>query len=192
MKPSIVPLTPITPWPETTRLFYLPNLDGERGNDTRFEMRELLRELLSAHGHASPEELLELERRPYHPELHINISHCKDAGLIGWALKPLKIGVDVEQVERIQTHLIRRVSLPGEISEAPRPELLWSAKEAAFKSRSDAVEVISSVEIFDWHALGDQTWSFKARVAQDKNTVLGAGEICLIQRHSTAFFLANH
>jgi len=185
-------LTPVSTPTDTAYLFFHRSFNGERGNDSRTEMRHQLLELLSANGQAAPEELLDLNRRPFHPDVNLSLSHCRDAGLIGWVSKPLKIGVDVEQLARIESHLVRRVSTREEMDISPRFELLWSSKEAAFKSRSDAIEVISSVEVFDWQGLGDDTWSFKTRLAHDKTTTLGTGEIRLIQGHTVAFFLADH
>jgi hypothetical protein len=106
--------------------------------------------------------------------------------------KPSRIGVDVEQVSRIRAHIIERVSSSKEISEAPKQEFLWSAKEAAFKSHSDTVEVISSVEVFDWQSRQRDVWSFKARLHEKETTLLGTGELRLIEGHTAAFFLANH
>jgi hypothetical protein len=99
--------------------------------------------------------------------------------------------VDVEEVSRIKPHIIDRVSSSQEISAAPRHEFLWSAKGAAFKSHSDTVEVISSVEVFDWQSRQRDVWSFKARLHEKEATLLGRGELRLIEGHTAAFFLAD-
>ena len=113
-----------------------------------------------------------------------------DAGLIWVGPKPASIGVDIEDLMRLKTSLTARISSPSEMSTAPRWELLWSCKEAVFKALP-AVNVLSSVEIFDFLPLQNDVWRFRARETKTQAVLQGHGEVRLILGHTLAFFILN-
>ena len=73
-----------------------------------------------------------------HPEIHFNMSHCKEAAICILSNKP--VGIDVESVDRCRESLIRYTMNDEEarmIAEAEKPEVaftrLWTMKEAVVK-----------------------------------------------------------
>lgn len=176
----------------TPSLYYIQDFMGLGGDKSRIEFRQVLSSLLVAQGFEAPPQLLDISKLPQHPALSVSLSHCRDAGLIGWIPQPFRIGVDVEQWERISEVIIRRVAPESEVLEAPEPRWLWSAKEAVFKSQSETVKLMSSVEVFDWQERHANVWSFKARSSHDKQVFAGMGEIRLIEGHSVALFRTDH
>ena len=73
-----------------------------------------------------------------HPDIHFNISHCKDA--VACAIDDSPVGIDIESVGRYKDELARYTMNDEEIAKiaaAEDPELvfieLWTKKEAATK-----------------------------------------------------------
>ncbi|MBR5657286.1 MAG: 4'-phosphopantetheinyl transferase superfamily protein [Prevotella sp.] len=73
-----------------------------------------------------------------HPDIHFNLSHCKEAAICAIGDHP--VGVDVESVRRYDETLARHVMNDQEmerIMQAERPEVmftrLWTMKEAVVK-----------------------------------------------------------
>ena len=73
-----------------------------------------------------------------HPDIHFNISHCKDA--VACAIDDSPVGIDIESVGRYKDELARYTMNDEEIATiaaAEDPELvfieLWTKKEAATK-----------------------------------------------------------
>lgn len=82
--------------------------------------------------------------KPYladHPDIHFNLSHCKDAVMCVVDDRP--VGCDIESIERKpDLALLKRTMSPAEqekvfASSAPKIEFmkLWTAKEAVLKQR---------------------------------------------------------
>lgn len=74
-----------------------------------------------------------------HPQIQLNISHCKNAVLCGIGSKPL--GVDVETIRPMRERVLRRVltaSEQQEILQSESPELcflrFWTLKESFVKA----------------------------------------------------------
>lgn len=108
--------------------------------------------------------LLELARRPRLPGWSISISHCPSVG--GWVALPgsNRVGLDIEELSRIQLPIVRRISEKSEIQCAPRPEFIWCAKEAFYKGLdSDQPQVISELGIGDWTQESDSSYSYIGR-----------------------------
>lgn len=185
-------VVPLEGTPPGVKLFYIKDILGLGGDQSRKDFRKLLKDLLKSNGLHEEGDYADLLLLPQHSQVAISLSHCRDAGLIGWATKPSRLGVDVEQWERISEVIINRVAPAAEVAACPQPRLLWSAKESVFKSQSDTVKLISSVEVFDWQVLESNRWSFRARLADSKENLTGRGEIRLIEGHSVAFFLTDH
>lgn len=73
-----------------------------------------------------------------HPDIHFNISHCKDA--VACAIDDSPVGIDIESVGRYKDELARYTMNDEEIAKiavAEDPEVvfieLWTKKEAAMK-----------------------------------------------------------
>ena len=73
-----------------------------------------------------------------HPDIHFNISHCKDA--VACAIDDSPVGIDIESVGRYKDELARYTMNDDEIAKiatAEDPEVvfieLWTKKEAATK-----------------------------------------------------------
>lgn len=73
-----------------------------------------------------------------HPDIHFNISHCKDA--VACAIDDSPVGIDIESVGRYKDELARYTMNDEEIAKittADDPEVvfieLWTKKEAAMK-----------------------------------------------------------
>lgn len=73
-----------------------------------------------------------------HPDIHFNISHCKDA--VACAIDDSPVGIDIESVGRYKDELARYTMNDEEIAKiatAEDPEVvfieLWTKKEAATK-----------------------------------------------------------
>lgn len=98
--------------------------------------------------------MLDLEQLPTTKNLFFSISHMKHHG--GYAVSDEKIGFDVEDISRISTQVVERITSSSEIFKAPQLEFLWSAKEAVFKVASPIDNlVIKDVEITGWSAMDD-------------------------------------
>lgn len=192
MTTSLEPIVPLSPDASPLKMFQLSLHPQDSINQRRLFVRRYLKELLEQHGIATTSDLLDLGHRPVHPSIHISISHCEDTAVLGWCPRPHLVGVDVETLSRLSPPAIARVTTPYEQEIAPKPEMLWSAKESAFKAHSDTVKLVSSVEIIDWVSLSPDVWRFKTRSAQSKESLAGFGEIRLTMKHSMCFFLGTH
>lgn len=124
--------------------------------DYRMKIREgLLKRLeqLAPLSEQQREEILDLMRIPFHPQVGISISHNKKCG--GFALNPREaLGFDVEIVGRVKDKVVARASSANEYVGAPSPASLWTAKEAALKSfhgAEQAPEVLGQVEVGEWN-----------------------------------------
>lgn len=99
------------------------------------------------------EVMLDLMQIPQHPLAGISISHNRKCG--GYALNPESgnLGMDVEVVARVKSGVVARASETEELTNAPSPAALWTAKEAALKSFNGvtgAPEIIADVHIGNW------------------------------------------
>lgn len=78
------------------------------------------------------------------PEIHFNISHCKDAIAVAIDTKP--IGIDIESIRQPSPALLSYTMSEAEIVEinqSPNPDqsftMLWTKKEALFKYMSTGI-----------------------------------------------------
>lgn len=79
------------------------------------------------------------------PDIHFNISHCKNAILVAIDQRP--IGIDVERIVTPKESLVEYTMTSEEansIHEAPYPEIrfteLWTQKEALLKLRGTGIQ----------------------------------------------------
>ena len=73
-----------------------------------------------------------------HPDIHFNLSHCRDAVVCAIGNEP--VGIDVESVREYRESLVRYTMNDSEVAQieaAQNPAMaftrLWTMKEAAFK-----------------------------------------------------------
>lgn len=93
-----------------------------------------------------------------HPEIHFNMSHCREAALCVVSNQP--VGVDIESIRPYKESLVRYTMSDDEVQcilAHPRPEVeftrLWTMKEAKLKRsgegiRSDMKAVLTGDEVF--------------------------------------------
>ncbi len=187
---TIQPLSLPPYWPISSQVFLVSDIQQDHTTESRRDFRKLLQHQLQVAGISPSTDLLDLSQLPKAQGHFISLSHCATAGVFGWSER--RLGLDIEVLTKIKSHLVERVSTTQEISEAPHLSYIWCAKEAVFKSHSETIKVVSSVEIFDWTLQATNIWNFKARLTKDTKTLLGAGEIRLIGAHVLCFFLTDH
>ncbi len=80
-----------------------------------------------------------------HPEIHFNMSHCKEAAICVLSDKP--IGVDIESIGRYSESLARYTMSDKEIvqiQQSERPDVefirLWTLKEAVLKCSGEGIK----------------------------------------------------
>ena len=79
-----------------------------------------------------------------YPDIHFNISHCREAVLCVISSRP--VGVDVESIRSYKDSLVEYTMNPQEIAkinQAPRPEVefvrFWTMKEAVLKLSGEGI-----------------------------------------------------
>ena len=79
-----------------------------------------------------------------HPEIHINLSHCREAAVCAVSSRP--VGIDVESISRYKDSLAEYTMNASElrkIKEAENPEeefiRLWTMKEAVLKLSGEGI-----------------------------------------------------
>ncbi len=81
---------------------------------------------------------------PNHPDIHFNLSHCRNA--VACALSSEPVGIDIESIRTAKEALVRHTMNDEEartILSAPQPNLqftiLWTRKEALLKLRGTGI-----------------------------------------------------
>ena len=103
----------------------------------------------------------------HHPEVHFNLSHCKNGIAVAVDLSP--VGIDIESYRRGNTALIRRTMNPAEtewIRSSSDPieafTQFWTKKEAVVKLRGTGI-------INDLHSVLDgEGYRLKTQVNREK------------------------
>ncbi|MFP5518795.1 MAG: 4'-phosphopantetheinyl transferase superfamily protein [Bdellovibrionia bacterium] len=110
-------------------------------------------------------------------EQFISISHSPETGVVALATQPL--GIDVESLTRITPKLVERISQPKELLTSPLPQVLWSAKEAAFKALVHFAQpqTMSQIEIGNWRNLDKNLFSYQVLNAADFSAPIGKGTV---------------
>jgi phosphopantetheinyl transferase (holo-ACP synthase) len=164
----------------------------ETNSDHRLLLREIMADQIHAEGFEKPEHFLDLSRRPQHSELSVSISHTFHKSAFAWVAKPLTVGIDIELINRIQLPIIERVCSEKEMSSSPTPQFLWSAKESVFKAIDPQATVLSQIEIYNWHPVDENTYTFQARLIATGESLDGLGCICIDLKHYLSFFVLQH
>jgi phosphopantetheinyl transferase (holo-ACP synthase) len=95
-----------------------------------------------------------------------SISHCPQLGGFATITSPWKIGMDVEQQDRVSIAVANRVCRdPSECDQVPSPSALWTAKEAAFKSLRGPQQptTISQLVIGSWKQIDSHLFTFELK-----------------------------
>lgn len=121
--------------------------------------------------------ILDLNSIPQITPGDLSISHCpQSSGFCVSVDANVKIGFDIEVIERVTKQTAQRVSRATELSSAPGAAHLWSAKEASFKrfAKASEIKLISEVQVSKWKAHGTGVWSFQGSWSSASN-MSGAG-----------------
>lgn len=144
---------------------------NSEAKDHRDQVREHLVYTLTRHEPppepAELERLRDLSQPPHLVGFSISISHCKKAGGVMWIKDPhFQVGLDMEDRLRVSAKVVARVSEAKEMSRAPHPALIWTAKEATFKSLLGVSQprIVSDIQIDTWIPLSSEIWRFQAQV----------------------------
>jgi len=99
------------------------------------------------------ESMLDTDVLPRAANAEISVSHNRAIGGFASTAPGHRIGFDIELSGRLKAENVRRVCVSDEeLARAPGPDLLWSAKEAAFKALGPGRQpaVFSVIEIGGW------------------------------------------
>lgn len=106
-------------------------------------------------------------KKPWIPFVSISISHCKVLGGFIFSMDScMSIGLDIEEVKRVRSDVIARLSQKKEIQQAPTDALLWVAKESSFKCLPQDADcfLLSHVHISNWNILQFKAYSFDFQI----------------------------
>ncbi len=109
----------------------------EKKTKNRFDLRTALYNYLKDKKNFVFEDALDLRNVPQKigvpgKDLYSSLSHTEDVGV--FVLDSSPVGVDFENRVRIQKSVVERICQDKELTLDPNFQLLWSIKEAAFKS----------------------------------------------------------
>jgi len=156
--------------PETPILICVSPQWGSDQPDFRTKIRTQIQQKIGASDDANMQSLEDLSQIPHHPDFKISISHSPMLGGFALVESSKGLGFDLEVQSRVRLPTIQRMSSPEEISLAPSPAHLWSAKEAAFKSLWPAKQPLTLSEIFVLNWSED---SFEATTRKDNDVIHG-------------------
>lgn len=115
------------------------------------------------------------------PYREFSISHCWLAGgfvaVANGSHHFPKVGFDIEEVRRVTRPVVKRISNESDDPDHRLPfELIWSAKEAAFKALKGPLQplIIPTVALKSWKMITELDWSFRFSVTANPLT-LGFG-----------------
>ena len=109
----------------------------------------------------------DLNQPPQAPGLTCSISHCPLAGGFVFALNAkYQLGLDLENAKNVKSEIVMRISNPHEVETAPSPAIMWTAKEATFKSLLGPHQpaVLSAVRLVNWQQLAPGIWLFTSDI----------------------------
>jgi 4'-phosphopantetheinyl transferase len=116
--------------------------------------------------------------KPYivgHPDIHFNVSHCRQAVVCAVSDQP--VGIDVESIREYKDSLVHYTMNEEEVSQiehAERPDVefirLWTMKEAVLKLSGDGISndlktVLTGNEVIETTVVADKgyVWSVARR-----------------------------
>lgn len=106
-----------------------------------------------------------------------SLSHSPELIACWTQIDQQRVGLDIELSHRLDPRLINRIEANPHWQKLPAPaiKLLWSLKEASFKSfrySKNAPTTISQINILSLQALQPDVWSFEAQFLTQKITGL--------------------
>jgi hypothetical protein len=121
------------------------------GNAGRMKIREAIIEALQPN-EIEAQTLRMLEHLPDPPNASVSISHSPSLGGFAYTrAQTPSIGFDIEEVTRIHSNAVARISKPEELTQSPAR--LWVAKEAAFKALRGRPKVITGLTTRAWRSV---------------------------------------
>lgn len=128
--------------------------------------------------------ILALDALPVSQLADISVSHNANLGGYALAGKGEPIGFDVERLSRLSRRSSSFASVDGEeLAAAPCAELLWPAKEAAFKAMGPALQprLIRQIVIGTWSSRAEGIHSFRVLRHRDGSALCEvSGAACVI------------
>lgn len=146
-------------------------------------------ELIRA-GETEVSDLTDLAKIPRPHSWSLSITHAQNLGAWIAVKRPMRIGLDIEVAARIRPAILERVCSSHEIAAAPRPEFLWSAKEAYFKAlENEQPAAITELEISGWAAQESGVFAFKGAKSAPADGIACFAPpyiyaVCLVRRES--------
>lgn len=138
----------------------------------------MLRELLESIGLSHPFAFVKNEHgKPFlkdHPEIHFNLSHCKNGIAVAVSNQP--IGIDIESFRQVSESLIRYTMNEEEqrvIAESDDPTRTfteyWTKKEAVFKLRGTGIthdlhELLKGDQQVETHVNAEKQYAFSIAI----------------------------
>lgn len=158
---------------------------GSTQPNYRTEIRNYLSEYFSSHfTRQQLAQLPDLNHRPEATTGFFSISHAQQWGGLSYSLQ--RHGLDIENKKRISQQILRRTSTEKELTYAPQPELLWVAKESAFKalSHQDPNLMITGIECTDWDSHNEnKLWTFRINLQKTLDLSRNLGFIFSSEDH---------
>jgi hypothetical protein len=145
--------------PELRQALALPTLEmrlrPEWAAGARAQIRSaLVSEIGADLSETEREALARLDLVPDPPGHSVSISHTPSlGGFVYLKQAGPRLGFDLEDIARVHTKVVSRVSTPEELSAAPSPAQLWVAKEAAFKALRGRPKVIAALHARAWRSV---------------------------------------
>lgn len=141
-------------------------------------------------------EILILEGPPKLDTGYVSISHCLSLG--GFVYSMMPVGFDLEERLRVAPELVKRVSQESELKLTPHASLLWSIKEATFKSLYgfNQPPVATHITLTQMISLkeetpGAQIYSFLCNWTESNEPISGLGICGIYENHQFAVFVLD-
>ncbi len=142
---------------------YLDERFSSHRPDHRLELRKEL------HRACGDEKVLNLSERPKPEGVFVSVAHCPSIG--GFAISKSALGFDIEETDRVDWKIVRRVSNPCD-EDGPWAAAHWTAKEAVYKGLGgDQPNIISEIAVLEWKKIfSDYVYNFRS--GSGKGTVV--------------------
>ena len=158
----------------------------------RMDLREnIAQTILQRDPQANTKNLFNLEELPSTPGYSISLSHCPNGSAYILADNNDLVGLDIESIARVTQPIIQRISSPLEITNTPKPEYLFSAKEATWKALNKklSLQTISQLTTKNWQQIETHWYQFETR--QDDELLDGIGYCHQINNLILSFFVSG-
>lgn len=173
-------------------LYFYPEITS-RQKDYRSQLRDRLANRLSQLNesplHKSIQDLTQL---PNHPGYQMSLSHSPLAS--GFALikeDKIRVGFDIESIDRITEPVIRRLSSKSETQQAIDWKHIFPAKEAAWKALNKPFQLphLTAVNTKAWEAIEPNWYKFQIEISEE--LVDGLGGLYVNSDTYICFFISS-